>query len=55
MWRVYENIVNKQSRTGDMGWYSSLNVGRRVYNRKTFCAETCIKYLKRQFMRIGGG
>ena len=28
MWRVEANILNKQSRTADKGWSSSLGVGR---------------------------
>jgi hypothetical protein len=28
MWRVAANILNKQSRTADMAWSSSLGVGR---------------------------
>ena len=28
IWRVAANILNKQSRTADKGWYSSLGVGR---------------------------
>jgi hypothetical protein len=32
MWRVAANILNKQSRTADKGWSSSLGVGRGVDN-----------------------
>ena len=32
MWRVAANILNKQSRTADKGWYSSLVVGRGSNN-----------------------
>jgi len=28
-WRMTSNILNKQSRTADKGWYSSLGVGAR--------------------------
>jgi hypothetical protein len=28
IWRVAENILNKQSQTADKGWASSLGVGR---------------------------
>jgi hypothetical protein len=28
IWRVAANILNKQSRTADKGWLSSLGVGR---------------------------
>ena len=30
MWRVAANILNKQPRTADKGWYFSLGVGRGV-------------------------
>jgi hypothetical protein len=32
IWRVAANILNKQSRTADSGWYSSLGVGRGANN-----------------------
>jgi hypothetical protein len=32
MWRVAANILNKQSRTADKGWSSSLGVGRGANN-----------------------
>ncbi|KAJ4443717.1 hypothetical protein ANN_05392 [Periplaneta americana] len=32
-WRVAANILNKQSRTADKGWSSSLGVGRRAKTR----------------------
>jgi hypothetical protein len=32
IWRVVANILNKQSRTGDRGWPSSLGVGRGANN-----------------------
>jgi hypothetical protein len=32
IWRVVANILNKQSRTADKGWSSSLGVGRGVNN-----------------------
>jgi hypothetical protein len=32
IWRVAANIVNKQSRTADRGWFSSLGVGRGANN-----------------------
>jgi hypothetical protein len=32
IWRVAANILNKQSRTADKGWYSSLGVGRGANN-----------------------
>jgi hypothetical protein len=31
-WRVAANILNKQSRTADMGWSSILGVGRGANN-----------------------
>jgi hypothetical protein len=32
IWRVPANILNKQSRTPDKGWSSSLGVERGAYN-----------------------
>jgi hypothetical protein len=32
IWRVAANILNKQSRTADSGWFSSLGVGRGANN-----------------------
>jgi len=32
IWRVAENILNKQSRTADKGWSSSLGIGRGANN-----------------------
>ena len=32
IWRVAANKLNKQSRTADEGWSSSLGVGRRANN-----------------------
>jgi hypothetical protein len=32
IWRVAANILNKQSRTADKGWPSSLGVGRGANN-----------------------
>jgi hypothetical protein len=32
LWRVAANTVNKQSRTADTGWYSSLGVGQGANN-----------------------
>jgi hypothetical protein len=32
IWRVAANILNKQSRTADSGWSSSLGVGRGANN-----------------------
>jgi hypothetical protein len=32
IWRVATNILNKQSRTADKGWSSSLGVGWRAKN-----------------------
>jgi hypothetical protein len=32
IWRVTENILNKQSRTADRGWSSRFGVGRGTYN-----------------------
>jgi hypothetical protein len=35
IWRVAANILNKQSRTADKGWSSSLGVGRGAENSST--------------------
>ena len=32
IWRIAANILNKQSRAADKGWYSSLEVGRGAKN-----------------------
>ena len=32
LWEVAANILNKQSRTTDKGWFSSLGVGRGANN-----------------------
>jgi hypothetical protein len=32
MWNVAANVLNKQSRTADKEWYSSLGVGRGANN-----------------------
>jgi hypothetical protein len=32
IWRITANILNKQSRTADKGWSSSLGVGRGSNN-----------------------
>jgi hypothetical protein len=32
IWRAAANILDKQPRTADKGWYSSLGVGRGVNN-----------------------
>jgi hypothetical protein len=34
IWRVAANILNKQSRTADKGWSSSLGVGLTTPHRK---------------------
>jgi hypothetical protein len=46
IWRVAANILNKQSRTADKGWPSSLVVGRgaKTPHRKK---ETCYEMLQR--------
>jgi hypothetical protein len=36
IWSVAANILNKQSRTADKGWSSSLSVGRGANNRGLF-------------------
>jgi len=35
VWSVAANILNKQSRTADTGWFSSLGVGRGANNSST--------------------
>jgi hypothetical protein len=35
IWRVAANMLNKQSRTADSGWSSSLGVGLTTLLRKT--------------------
>jgi hypothetical protein len=32
IWKVAANILNKQSRTAEKGWFSSLGVGRGANN-----------------------
>jgi hypothetical protein len=32
LWRIAANILNKQSRAADNGWFSSLGVGRGANN-----------------------
>jgi hypothetical protein len=32
IWSIAANILNKQSRTADKGWYSSLGVGGEAKN-----------------------
>ena len=36
MWRVAANILNKQSRTADKGWSSSLEIGRGADNSSSY-------------------
>jgi hypothetical protein len=33
IWRVPANILNKQSRTADKGWSSSLGVGSQIFGK----------------------
>jgi hypothetical protein len=43
IWRVAANILNKQSRTADKGWSSSLGVGRGLTTPRrinVLCCET---------------
>jgi len=43
IWRVAANILNKQSRTADKGWSSSLGVerGAETAHRKTYLVTKC--------------
>jgi hypothetical protein len=41
IWRVAANILNKQSRTADRGWPSSLGVGHRANNPPTVKSLIC--------------
>jgi len=45
IWRVAANIFNKQSRTADKGWSSSMRVGRGANNspQTLTCYETLYK------------
>jgi hypothetical protein len=44
IWRVAANILNKQSRTADKGWYSwGLGVGLTTPQRKNKCVTKCKK------------
>jgi hypothetical protein len=36
IWRVAENIMNKQSRKAEKGWSSSLRVGRGAHSPYNF-------------------
>jgi hypothetical protein len=51
IWRVAANILNKQSRTVDRGWHSSLGVGRGTNNphRKT------LYLLRSMYKDLGNG
>jgi hypothetical protein len=40
-WRVAANILNKQSRTADKGWFSSLGVGRGANNSSPYKKKAC--------------
>jgi hypothetical protein len=46
IWRVAANILNKQSRTADRGWPSSLGVGRGLTIpavKHYICCEVCTR------------
>jgi hypothetical protein len=43
IWRVAANVLNKQSRTADRGWSSSLGVGRGANNPPTVNPLICHK------------
>jgi hypothetical protein len=54
IWRVVANILNKQSRTTDRGWLSSLGVGRGVNNpHRKSCI--CYEVFTRASAMIGAG
>ena len=52
LWRVAANILNKQSRTADKGWSSSLGVGRGANNSSAYKINYVTKYSKKP--RSGG-
>jgi hypothetical protein len=39
VWRVAANILNKQLRTGDKGWSSSLGVGLTTHRKNRFVTK----------------
>jgi hypothetical protein len=45
MWRAAANIMNKQSRTADSGWSSSLGVGRGANNPPPIKLNVCYETL----------
>jgi hypothetical protein len=47
IWKVVANVLNKQSRTADMGWYSSLGVERGTNNSSPIKKKTCNEALYR--------
>jgi hypothetical protein len=51
IWRVAANILNKQSRSADKGWSSSLGVGRGAYNS----SPQKIKLLRKFTRSLGRG
>jgi hypothetical protein len=51
IWRVATNILNKQSRTADKGWFSSLEVGRGADNSLPSKTLSCNVT---EGLRIGG-
>jgi hypothetical protein len=44
IWRIAANILNKQSRTADKGWSSSLGVGRGANNSSLWKWNFVTKY-----------
>jgi len=52
IWRVAANILNMQSQTADMGWASSLGVGRGA-NNSSLLKRILLRNIHRQ--RLGPG
>jgi hypothetical protein len=53
IWRVAENILNKQSRTAVKGWSSSLEVGRGAStHRKKIKNRDMLKALVNEVMNL---
>ena len=55
IWRVAANILNKQSRTADEGWSSSLGVGRGANNTSLSKNMLCNTRKARLRIETGGG
>jgi hypothetical protein len=46
IWRVAANILNKQSRTDDKGWSSSLGIGRGANNSSPLNISLLRKFIR---------